>query len=245
MHDPKTVAFDIYGPRGWLHKRRRDRAKRYDDKDPRFTWLSPILTIWHNDPETDGSDDSCGWSAPRSPRELRESAEKIASSEWEFMFGKYPYRYQSASAYEIVFALWSMIAWRLFKRRHLSLREIEEISSLASNPADNLRSVIFDASRSPDNAKRLGSLLLRCYLRVQRPWYRHPKWHVHHWSIQIHSIQKLKRWAFSKCAGCRKGFAWGYAPTSTGWHGKGPQWFKGETNVYHSDCAPRQTRAAA
>ena len=245
MHDPKTVAFEIFGLRGWVHKWRRDHADKYDHQDSRFSYLSPIITIWHNDPETDGSDDSCGYSYPRMSKDLYRKAEKIAESEWEYMFGKYPYRYQSASAFEVLFALWSILAWRLFKRRHLSAREMEEIASLASNPNDNLRWVIFDATRSAENAKRLGFLVLRCYLRVHRPWYRHPKWHVHHWSIQIHFTQKLKRWAFSKCEGCHKRFTWGYSPTSTSWHGSGPSWFRGESNVYHSDCTPRSKQQAA
>lgn len=39
MHDPKTVAFDIRWP--------------FTDRQ--------MLTIWHVDPEKDGSDDSCDW----------------------------------------------------------------------------------------------------------------------------------------------------------------------------------------
>jgi hypothetical protein len=245
MHDPMTVAFKIHGPRGWLHKWRREHADRYDHKDPRFSYLSPVLTIWHNDPETDGSDDSCGYTNPKAARGLRERAEKIIASEWEYMFGKYPYRYQTPSAFEVVFAVWGMFAWRLFKQRRLSSREIEEIASLASNPVDNLRSVIFDATRSPENAKHLGRCVLRAYLRVHRRWYQKPKWHAHHWKIQIHALQAFKRWAFSHCDGCGKRFAWGYSPTSAQWHGSGPQWFKSEQKVYHSDCVPSRKKVAA
>lgn len=43
MHDPMTVAWEIRLPFLWRER-----------------YLRPsILTIWHNDPETDGSDDSC------------------------------------------------------------------------------------------------------------------------------------------------------------------------------------------
>lgn len=245
MRDPMTVAHEIYGLRGLLRKWRRDRADKYDHRDPQFSYLSPLITIWHNDPETDGSDDSCGYSYPRCPKELRERAEKIAADEWTYMFGKYAYKYQQPSAFEVVHALWSIFAWRLFKRRRLTLREMDEIAGLASNPNDNLRSVIFDASQSEEQAKRLGALVLRCYLRVHRKWYQRPKWHIHHWKIQIHGIQKFKRWAFSHCDGCSKRFTWGYSPTSIHWHGKGPQWFRGEQGVYHSDCAPSTKAKAA
>lgn len=245
MHDPKTVAHEIHGPRGLLHKWRRDRADRYDHNDPRFSYLSPLITIWHNDPETDGSDDSCGYTFPRVPADIKAKAEKIAVDEWKYMFGQYAYKYQQPSAYEVVYALWDMIAWRIFKRRAFTLREMQEIASLACNPADNLRSVVFDATRSEENARRLGYLVMRCYLRVNRKWYQHPKWHIHHWSIQIHFTQKFKRWAFSRCAECGKGFRWGGSPVSTSWNNNGPQWFRGEQNVYHGECAPSSRARAA
>ncbi len=50
LHDPCTVAFDIKYP--WKSK-------------PSVHWpegyRNTFLTIWHRDPERDGSDDSCGW----------------------------------------------------------------------------------------------------------------------------------------------------------------------------------------
>lgn len=104
MHDPMTVAFEIHSPRGFLHKWRRDHNEKYDHRDPRFSYLTPIITIWHDDPEADGSDDSCGYTFPRVPREAREKAEKIAANEWQYMFGQYAYKYQQPSAYEIVYA---------------------------------------------------------------------------------------------------------------------------------------------
>jgi hypothetical protein len=203
MHDPSTVAHEIHGLRGWLSKRRRDKADHYDWKDPRFAYRDPLITIWHVDPETDGSDDSCGYTFPRTPKALREKAEKIASSEWQFMFGQYAYKYQQPSAYEIIYATWKMIAWRMFKRRSLTLHEFQEIADLAAKPSDNLRTVVFDASHSPEKAKRLGVLILRCYIRLHRPWYRHPKWHVRHWRIQIHITQKLKRYSVNVRAAAR------------------------------------------
>ncbi len=65
----------------------------------------------------------------------------------------------------------------------------------------------------------------------------HPRWHVHHWHIQIHPLQNFKRWAFSRCESCGGRFAWGEAPTSNSWNGTGPRWFKGERGVRHMDCA--------
>ncbi|HYK57169.1 MAG TPA: hypothetical protein VEV15_11930, partial [Flavisolibacter sp.] len=46
MHDPMTVAHEIY-----LGSKKKKNGH----------YRSPLITIWHVDPEKDGSDDSCGW----------------------------------------------------------------------------------------------------------------------------------------------------------------------------------------
>jgi len=65
----------------------------------------------------------------------------------------------------------------------------------------------------------------------------HPRWHVHHWRIQVHPVQKFRRWAFSRCVGCGRRYSWGYAPVSGQWGGSGPRWFRSESN-YHQECFP-------
>ncbi len=77
-----------------------------------------------------------------------------------------------------------------------------------------------------------------------RPWWRHPRWHVHHLRIQVHSLQNLKRWLFSRCAVCGNRFPWGYAPVGP-WGGGGPRWFRGEAGVCHHECANRRNRRPA
>lgn len=69
-----------------------------------------------------------------------------------------------------------------------------------------------------------------------RPWWRHPRWHVWHWKIVVHPVLSFKRWLFSRCATCGKGFRWGYAPVSSSWDSPGPRWFRGERNVRHHEC---------
>lgn len=61
MHDPMTVAFDIKSPF-------RGKPSQWSPKGYRETWI----TIWHVDPEADGTEDSCdwfGWKRPLSPEE--------------------------------------------------------------------------------------------------------------------------------------------------------------------------------
>lgn len=71
------------------------------------------------------------------------------------------------------------------------------------------------------------------WLAKRLPW----RAHVWHWRIQIHAVQTLKRWLWSRCETCGGRFAWGYAPISRQWGGPGPTWFRGEPHVLHHECA--------
>lgn len=64
------------------------------------------------------------------------------------------------------------------------------------------------------------------------------------WQIQIHPIQAFKRWAFSRCSICGKGFKYGESPCSGQWNGTGPRWFRSE-NVYHMNCDRAQAPPTA
>ena len=71
-------------------------------------------------------------------------------------------------------------------------------------------------------------------------------WHVTHWHWQVMPVQSLKRWLFSRCAGCGKRMPFGYSPISGSWDGPGPMWFKGEPSVWHHEChTARCAKAAA
>jgi len=35
--------------------------------------------------------------------------------------------------------------------------------------------------------------IARNILAEKRPWYKHPRWHIHHWRLQIHPWQSFKR----------------------------------------------------
>lgn len=91
-------------------------------------------------------------------------------------------------------------------------------------------------SMMPDSQRAVDFVWWMWRRKLGRPWYKHPRWHFHHWKIQVHALLDLKRFLFSRCAKCGKGFRWGYAPISLQWDGDGPQWFKGEASVYHHEC---------
>jgi len=239
-----TQAFEIYGPRGlfyiWKRRQLRNTGKGWLD----IQYVAPLVRVWHVDPETDGSDDSCGFSWPKTTKEERERINKMADSEWTFMFGEHA-QLKRASAYEITYTVWQMISWRFYQKWELSLREINVISNSASNPTDNLQFVIAEAKYDKDANHRLFLAVFNNRKRLFRGWYQHPRWHVHHWKIQIPFTLALKRFLFSRCAGCGKGFKWGYSPTSSNWNSKGPQWFKSEPGVFHSECPKVMHKKAA
>ena len=47
-----------------------------------------------------------------------------------------------------------------------------------------------------------------------------------------------------ECAGCGKGFSWGYCPTSNQWDSGGPRWFRSEQHTYHSECCGKSAASA-
>lgn len=131
---------------------------------------------------------------------------------------------------------------RKWMRKHLF-----DILIFAENPTDSLFNGITrkfeigcNEEHTPDRRKKRIRDMAHCVygwiLREERPWYKHPRWHFWHWKIQVHPLQDFKRWAFSRCCKCEKGFSWGYCPVSNGWGGDGPSWFKSEKGIYHSDC---------
>lgn len=65
-------------------------------------------------------------------------------------------------------------------------------------------------------------------------------WHIHHWSVQVHPWQALRRWLFDRCRQCGRGFPYGYCPTSFSWHPKRPPWWafwRSHTHLLHGECA--------
>lgn len=87
-------------------------------------------------------------------------------------------------------------------------KNLLDIIYLAENPIDCLGDMITNkyASTQPIE-KRIGELVSCIYgdiLRKEQKWYRHPRWHIWHWKIQIHPLQKLKRRYWDKCCKCGK-----------------------------------------
>lgn len=233
MHDPSSVCFDISYP--WKN---------------RHGHRGTFLTVWHEDPlDFKGKcgcrdDDSCGWFRPPMTIEERDRVRQWAKYEYGVLFAKqvaaaekksYAYICFDSSCHEAIYWAWRYIkyevtkakGWRFLDRRNaLSAGEIERIFNLASNPVDNLK-LTHAQVNDVESFTEFFTIIYRSYQSYHRPWYRHPKWHVHHWSIQIHPLQKLKRWLFARCSKCGGRFGWNESAYGS-WGGK---------DIWHARCS--------
>ncbi|MGI5247791.1 hypothetical protein [Dactylosporangium sp. CA-139066] len=64
------------------------------------------------------------------------------------------------------------------------------------------------------------------------------RFHIHHWRIQVHPLQTLRRWALTRCSWCggqsRKG---DHVNISHQWDGPRGPWWRGEPGLFHRDCS--------
>ena len=103
MHDPMTVAHEIKAP--WLRK--------YPDG---VKYRPTLVTIWHVDPERDGTDDSCDYSGIRRPLRPAEKALFDRLFQIETVIGNDPfYSEHKQEVQDLCAALWT---WRS-ERRHI------------------------------------------------------------------------------------------------------------------------------
>ncbi|AXU20361.1 hypothetical protein C7W88_16915 [Novosphingobium sp. THN1] len=96
-------------------------------------------------------------------------------------------------------------------------RDVNDIAmELALDPLDNLSSI-----EEPGSVVRLIAGALH---RRFKPWWKHPRWHVHHWKVNFHLPRNLRRMLIDKCGTCGKRLGWNYCPVSDG------------SKLHHSDC---------
>lgn len=204
MHSPETVAFKIY-----LGKKQKKNGN----------YRLPLITIWHNDPEKDGTDDSCGWFIR--PRHADQKVLEKIQKEFAFNFkNNYWFDKEGKQIFSTIGTLMLMYecaAWIHFKHNRkkkdaFMRKHCASIIHFAENPIDcggDCITAKFYLSTnsnllSEDRFNGMAGMVYTDILRKERKWYQHPKWHIHHWSIQFHPIQQLKKRWWDKCCICGK-----------------------------------------
>lgn len=133
-----------------------------------------------------------------------------------------------ASSFEVLYGIASIILWGMpgyryherplgSVRMRLALSAVTPLLlSLVSHSSDNVHHLVAEARDCTDKGqKAMGSLFVcvgRNLLQRSRPWYQHPRWHVHHWSITVTPWRNLKHWLTRRCVDCGKRMPWEYAP---------------------------------
>lgn len=201
MHDPMTVAHTIKYP--WKSRPSKHWPNGY---------RSPLITIWHVDPEKDGTDDSCGWF--KRPRHGDQTVYAGIQSNFKcFWDGAGGWFTETGdpkfSSQAIALGMFQAAAQVHFKSdwnktNRFMKQHLLDILHFAENPIDSMHDTIQNryGENREDRIKSCASMVYGCILRWTLPWYRHPRWHIHHWKLQIHPWQVLWRWMTRRCNGC-------------------------------------------
>lgn len=145
------------------------------------------------------------------------------------------------------------------KSRRWMQRHLFDLMHFAENPTDSLFDSITRKFEDgcgevqteyvrKDRIHNMACVLYGYILRAEQTWWQHPRWHIHHWKIQVHCVGALKRFLFSRCSKCGGRFKWNESPVSNNWNSTGPLWFRSEQGIYHDRCsgyAVAQTGQAA
>jgi hypothetical protein len=250
MHDPQTLAFSfpLY-PKGGMslvgHPQPWSFGRALYALSP---WIG--VDIWHVDPERNvpgqRPDDSCGWFPRNLTPPIQKAVDELLGGGWEgerrmletALLRRAPFdaRYPSlqrmplAEGYALALMYLTLIdrlslhnrksRWRRPSETGAQLRVLRLAQQLTLNDHDNLLGC--------DTAESFIRLLAASYRRDIRPWWQHPRWHVHHWKVSVALVRNVKR-MFQRCAGCGRRFSFGYCPTTFNWGGGGP--------YYHGECA--------
>lgn len=202
-------------------------------------YRSPFITIWHVDPEKRAlgckADDSCGWFSPSYTEGEAAAIKKLAVNQYDQLFARkvaikegksYAGICYNQDIYGAIYWSWRAIkaigkkGWQYGKRP--SVKELDAIYCLATNPADNMQ------SQKINNLEDYTDFLFtvwRLFRKFHRPRYKHPRWHIHHWKIQFHPWHNFRRRYFDKCCICGKR---GFKGSAIGdWNG---------SRIWHPEC---------
>jgi hypothetical protein len=166
--------------------------------------------LWHRD--KNGRDGACGWFM-RASHGNPETLKKIESSfefDWDRstklhngtdawlglftpMTDTFKNQFPNMSVHGVAINLFFLAALAHFGTRDKAMEfiksELAEILLFAENPCDSAwhgwcRKYGTDGNEDrEENIHKAAVMIYGWVLRATRPWYKHPRWHVHHWRI--------------------------------------------------------------
>lgn len=184
---------------------------------------SVLVTIWHHDPCTDGTDDSCGWfmRSRHGNQEHLEQIKKKFSMNWDndnkeyvdswFDMDGRPRMSVIGTALEMYSAAaWVHFGddWRKYRKHRKFMKDhLYDIMRFSENCFDSLHGLVVTKNPcKPENKKQriahFASIIYGDVLRMDRKWWQHPKWHVNHWDVQFDFVRNImKRFKRKKKSG--------------------------------------------
>lgn len=203
------------------------------DPDTLIKSLGPFC-LWHHDPCTDHTDDSCGWFMRARHGDEAVVKRAVERLEWDWdrtyksseedyaddleEYGPHnnavrftgmfrPNGEPVMSTSGIVLNIYFAVLFEVMKDRRKVVKylnaHLAEILFFAENPCDSMHSTIRntfgndlrinDPGYKGRRIERIESTVRVVYgdvLRTLRPWWKAPRWHVHHWKLTCRPFWK-------------------------------------------------------
>lgn len=195
MRDPYTQVCEFPRYRGFLHRL--------------FKFDGALFTVWHRD--RGGDDGACGWSYPH----LTED-EILRIRDFAWWEERDPYflrcpskgmfhgsRHEAECLYRQLVLLTARAIRLKITLDQATLIAIERTS--IGGFEDAARAFCYqpgyhtnhDEDKKGDRQDRFAWVMCSVARDLKarfRPWYRHPRWHVHHWRVTVHPWNRFRAW---------------------------------------------------
>lgn len=191
-------------------------------------WLE-LAEIWHKDPCTDGSDDSCGrfMRSRHGDKKTLAAIESRMRIDWKHWFSESGDQLMSTPG--IALQMFWIGAWEFFGSKNSKRatrwmrRNLYDILQFSENPIDGLHDSITgkygqDREAMEGRVHSFALIIHGWLLRDNRPWWKSPSFHVHHYRINIPLFRSLRRLLWDRCCQCGKTLGWNKS-VSSDWNG--------------------------
>jgi len=149
------------------------------------------LTLWHRDPCSDGTDNSCYGLT----KEEREKLTKVFKYDIGCIVDIFK-TYRKGNELEVIYCAYRSAKYHLIGKR-LKAKDYFYILDLCLNSWDNL-TIYGDINDKKEDAMIFYLNVARIIKTFYRPWYKHARWHIHHWGLTINIGKKLFKFNFEE-----------------------------------------------